>query len=137
MDIHFLHGIVRLIRLSFGLYTQQNSKKPVEEASYSHFPGTYSVPNIIMLPFQGLKKSLIVVTLGESIGAIIKIFSVSRDRFYILMIGQGLMSICYSFTFALVGRFTACWFGSKEISRAGALTLLGDQVRESQRILVS
>ena len=71
---------------------------------------------------------MILVTLGEAIGALIKAFSVSPDRFYVLMIGQVVIAISAAFTFGLVGYFTARWFGSKEISRAGAMTLLGDQV---------
>ena len=44
------------------------------------------------------------------------------------MIGQMFVAAFSVFTYGLVGRFTALWFGSKEISRAGALTLFGDQV---------
>lgn len=83
---------------------------------------------MVIFQFQGLKNSMLLAGCGNTIGSIIKIFSVSQDRFHVLMIGQIFQALFTVFTFGLVGRFTASWFGSKEISRAGALCLLGDQV---------
>lgn len=54
--------------------------------------------------------------------------SVAPDKFYVLMIGQTLLAIFSVFTFGIAARFTAIWFGKDEISQAGALALLGDQV---------
>lgn len=68
------------------------------------------------------------VTSGIALGAIIKLFSVSPDRFHILMIGQILVAISSVFSSSFVGHFMATWFGNEEISRTGALILFGDQV---------
>ena len=62
------------------------------------------------------------------IGSSIKAFSVSPDRFYVLMIGQMFSALSLVFTYSLVGRFSASWFSSEEISTAGALGCVGDQV---------
>ena len=75
-----------------------------------------------------MKRSLILAAAGTAVGAVIKCFSVSPDRFYLVMIGQVFEGVFTTFTIGLIGRFTALWFGSQEISLAGALSLLGDQV---------
>lgn len=51
------------------------------------------------------------------------------------MIGQTLTAVVYVVNFGLAARFSALWFGANEISLAGSLALIGDQV--SRRGLIS
>lgn len=71
---------------------------------------------------------MIIGATGVTIGTWIKVFSVAPDRFILVLIGQAFPAIFLILTFGLAARFTAVWFGAKEISIAGALALLGDQV---------
>lgn len=57
-----------------------------------------------------------------------KVFAVAEDRFTMLFIGQCFTGFFFTFSYSFVGRFTALWFGADEISTAGVLALLGDQV---------
>lgn len=65
---------------------------------------------------------------GITIGNWIKVFSIAPDRFYVAFIGQCVSVSFIMLTYGLMGRFTAMWFGAKEISTAGVLSILGDQV---------
>lgn len=77
---------------------------------------------------QGVRYTMILGALGITAGNWIKVFSVAPDRFYIAFIGQCLSVSFIMLTYGLLGRFTAIWFGAKEISTAGVLAILGDQV---------
>lgn len=69
---------------------------------------------------------------GITVGNWIKAFSVAPDRFYMAFIGQCFSVSFLMLTFGLLGRFTATWFGAKEIATAGVLAILGDQVSVPQ-----
>lgn len=83
-----------------------------------------------MSNFQGVRNMMIIGATGIAIGTWIKVFSVHRDRFFMVLLGQSLQSVFLVLTFGLSARFTAIWFGADEISIAGALGLFGDQVQK-------
>lgn len=71
---------------------------------------------------------MIIGTTGTFVGSWCKVFSVEPSRFHLVFIGQSLQAIFENITLSLAARFTAVWFGAKEISLAGSLALIGDQV---------
>lgn len=78
---------------------------------------------------------MIIATTGTFVGAWVKVFSVAPNRFYLVFIGQAFQAIFENATFCIAARFTAVWFGAKEISIAGALALFGDQVGNTRYLL--
>ncbi|XP_065215560.1 uncharacterized MFS-type transporter C09D4.1-like isoform X2 [Planococcus citri] len=65
---------------------------------------------------------------GITVGNWIKVFSVAPDRFHVAFLGQCCSVSFLMMTYGLMGRFTAMWFGADEISTAGVLAILGDQL---------
>ncbi|XP_065211571.1 uncharacterized MFS-type transporter C09D4.1-like isoform X2 [Planococcus citri] len=95
------------------------------------FPLSYIlciVPSLHVLERIGIRNMMLIATTGTFTGAWIKVFSVAPNRFYLVLLGQAFQAIFENCTFAIAARFTAVWFGAKEISIAGALALFGDQV---------
>ncbi|XP_065215553.1 uncharacterized MFS-type transporter C09D4.1-like isoform X2 [Planococcus citri] len=88
----------------------------------------FIVPSLYLLDKVGVRNTLIIGATGVTIGTWIKVFSVHRDRFFLVLIGQSFQAVFQILTFGLCARFTAIWFGANEISIAGALGLFGDQL---------
>ncbi|XP_065215555.1 uncharacterized MFS-type transporter C09D4.1-like [Planococcus citri] len=86
------------------------------------------IPALYLIKLMGVRNTMIVGALGITVGNWIKVLSVAPDRFQVAFIGQCVSVSFLMLTFGLLGRFTATWFGADEISTAGVLAILGDQL---------
>lgn len=77
---------------------------------------------------QGARYIAIIAGTIACVGTWIKLFAVGPDRFMLLMIGQVLESISYAICYGMLALIPAYWFGTKEISFAGNLPVMGIQV---------
>ena len=84
--------------------------------------------------WQGVRYTMILGAAGITLGNWIKFFSVAPNLFHIAFIGQCCSVSFLMLTFGLLGRFTAIWFGADEISTAGVLAIMGDQVHFNRMI---
>ena len=94
------------------------------------FPVTYITEKI------GLKWTLILGSASCCLGAWIKVFSVSPDRFLVTLFGQSIVAISLVFMLPLPGRVGAKWFASNELSTATSLGVFGPQLGVSVSFLV-
>ncbi|XP_065210559.1 uncharacterized MFS-type transporter C09D4.1-like [Planococcus citri] len=88
----------------------------------------FTFPSLYLLDKLGVRTTMIIGITGFTIGTWIKVFSVHRESFYLVLTGTAVQAGFQVLTFALSARFTAIWFGAHEISTAGALCLFGDQL---------
>ncbi|XP_074030442.1 choline/ethanolamine transporter flvcr2a isoform X3 [Leptinotarsa decemlineata] len=72
---------------------------------------------------QGLRTTGLIGCIGTFIG--IKVFSIRHDLFWIVLLGQIIMSIAQVFIVVLPPKLASVWFKSSEISTACALGLFG------------
>ncbi|XP_008197858.2 heme transporter FLVCR2 [Tribolium castaneum] len=61
-------------------------------------------------------------------GNLIKLLSVSPNRFYVALIGQALCSIAQVFAMSIPSKLASTWFGPDEVSTACAIAILGTQI---------
>ncbi|CAH0555889.1 unnamed protein product [Brassicogethes aeneus] len=61
------------------------------------------------------------------IGNVIKIFATPKDKFYLVIVGQGFCALGQVYMISIPSKFAALWFGAKEVSTACALAVLGTQ----------
>lgn len=78
--------------------------------------------------FQNLRQISILASCLTACGVGIRLFSVSPDSFYIVLIGQSLAAVAQVFIMSLPSKLAAVWFGSKEVSTACAFAVLGTQL---------
>lgn len=81
-----------------------------------------------LLGRKGLRFTVLLGSFGTAAGAWIKCGSVSRDRFWVTMIGQTLCGISQIFILGIPSHLAAFWFGPKEVSTACAIGVFGNQV---------
>lgn len=55
--------------------------------------------------------------------------SVSPERFWVVLLGQGVVGISQIFMLGIPPKLAAVWFGSNQVSSACSIGLLGIQVR--------
>lgn len=55
--------------------------------------------------------------IGTAFGTILKIFSVQRDLFWLVMVCQGCLSISQSILAGLPTKLAAVWFGSNQVNQ--------------------
>ncbi|KAF2887812.1 hypothetical protein ILUMI_18361, partial [Ignelater luminosus] len=76
----------------------------------------------------GLRKAILLGILGTTIGAWIKVASVSPDRFWLVILGQGIVGSSEVFMLGIPPKLAAVWFGPKEISSACSIGVFGTQL---------
>ncbi|KAK9510915.1 hypothetical protein O3M35_005591 [Rhynocoris fuscipes] len=86
------------------------------------------VPGSWALDKFGLRRCLILGSLGTCLGACVKVFSTGRDNFLIGFLGQTLVAISQVFVLSVPARLAAVWFGSEEVSSACAIGVFGNQL---------
>ena len=77
---------------------------------------------------QGLRVVGLIGGLGTAIGTGIKVFSTSRDSFWVVLLGQGICSASQLMILCLPPRIAAVWFKPSEVSTACSLGVFGTQV---------
>lgn len=73
---------------------------------------------------QGLRKSLIVGIIGTSIGSWIKLMGIFPDKFWIVLLGQGIIAMMQTFVLPISPELAATWFGANEVSTACSIGLI-------------
>ncbi|XP_074030441.1 choline/ethanolamine transporter flvcr2a isoform X2 [Leptinotarsa decemlineata] len=81
------------------------------------------IPASLIMEKQGLRTTGLIGCIGTFIG--IKVFSIRHDLFWIVLLGQIIMSIAQVFIVVLPPKLASVWFKSSEISTACALGLFG------------
>lgn len=66
--------------------------------------------------FQGLRITGLIGAFATATGAGIKIFSVARDRFYVVLIGQTVTAVSQLFILSLPPKLAVTWFKPEEVS---------------------
>ncbi|RWS03545.1 feline leukemia virus subgroup C receptor-related protein 2-like protein [Dinothrombium tinctorium] len=70
----------------------------------------------------GLRKSMILFALLSTFGAAIKCFTFARNKFWLMMVGQLILSLFFTPTYSLCPLLGALWFKPKEIALVVGLT---------------
>nr|KAF7421404.1 hypothetical protein H0235_009240 [Vespula pensylvanica] len=89
------------------------------------FPASY------LLDRFGLRFAVIVGAIGTTIGAWIKVFSVSPDLFWITFIGHTFVAVSQTFVLSVPARLAAVWFGPDQVSSACSIGVFGNQQAET------
>ncbi|KAF7397637.1 hypothetical protein HZH68_008859 [Vespula germanica] len=77
---------------------------------------------------NGLRFAVIVGAIGTTIGAWIKVFSVSPDLFWITFIGHTFVAVSQTFVLSVPARLAAVWFGPDQVSSACSIGVFGNQL---------
>lgn len=75
----------------------------------------------------GLRKAVLIGSTGIALGAIIKCFSCEQDRFYVVIIGQIIVSLSEQFIFCIPARIASVWFPDHQTSLATGIGIFGNQ----------
>ncbi|KAJ3665624.1 hypothetical protein Zmor_001113 [Zophobas morio] len=86
------------------------------------------IPASYILDKQGLRAAGLIGGLGTAIGTGIKVFSTSRDSFWVVLVGQGICSASQLLILCLPPRIAAVWFKHNEVSTACSLGVFGTQI---------
>ncbi|KAF2887340.1 hypothetical protein ILUMI_18833, partial [Ignelater luminosus] len=88
----------------------------------------FSLGGSYVLNVLGLRSSLLLGMLLASVGAWIKMGSLSPDRFWVVLLGQTVVGISQVFVVQAPSKLAAAWFGSKEVSSACSIGIFGGQL---------
>jgi len=86
------------------------------------FPGAWIMDRL------GLWWTVLIGSTGTALGAWIKVFSVSPDRYFVVMIGQTVVAISQVFILGVPPNVAAVWFGPEEVSSACSVGVFGNQL---------
>lgn len=75
----------------------------------------------------GLRKAVLIGSSGITLGAIIKCFACDQERFYIIILGQIIVSISEQFIFCIPARIASVWFPDHQVSLATGFGIFGNQ----------
>lgn len=76
----------------------------------------------------GMKNSILLGSIGTTLGSLLKCFSCQQDRFYLLMCGQTIVAICQLFVLSVPPRLASIWFPDHQVSLANACGVFGNQL---------
>ncbi|KAG9511124.1 putative MFS-type transporter C09D4.1 [Fragariocoptes setiger] len=86
------------------------------------------IPTSWLMECIGLRNSIIIGSLGTTIGALIKCFSVHQTHFWLTMIGQTVVAVSQLFIISVPPRLAAVWYSDDQVSRATACGVFGNQL---------
>lgn len=75
----------------------------------------------------GLRKAVLMGSLGTTLGATIKCFSCHQNGFSLLMFGQTIAAISQLFILSVPPRLASVWFPDDQVSLANAVGVFGNQ----------
>lgn len=76
----------------------------------------------------GMRNSILLGSVGTSLGSFIKCFSCQQERFHILMFGQTIVAISQLFVLSVPPRLASIWFPDHQVSLANACGVFGNQL---------
>lgn len=86
------------------------------------FPVSY------ILDKYGLRVSMILSVVGIAIGAWMKVASIAPERYWVLLLGQIVVSVSVVALMGIPPKLAAVWFGAHEVSSACGIGLAGIQL---------
>lgn len=138
-----------LILLLFCLYSMINSFQWIEYSSLTNVISQfYNVDNMAvnwtsviymvtyipfilpaswLLEFIGLRYAVIIGSVGTTVGAAIKCFSVKETAFAITMFGQTIVALSQLFIISVPPLLAAVWYPDNQVSTATAFGVFGNQ----------
>ena len=75
----------------------------------------------------GLRKAVLFGASGIALGAIVKCFANQGDRFYVVILGQIMVSLSEQFIFCIPARIASVWFPDHQVSLATGFGIFGNQ----------
>uniref|UniRef100_A0A0A9WRT7 Putative MFS-type transporter C09D4.1 n=2 Tax=Lygus hesperus TaxID=30085 RepID=A0A0A9WRT7_LYGHE len=85
----------------------------------------FAIPGAWFVENYGLRPVVAVCSFLNLFGCVLKSFSSGRGGFALAFAGQTIASLCQAVTFGLPPRIASVWFGSKEVSTASSIGVLG------------
>lgn len=85
------------------------------------------VPSTWLFEKMGMRNSILLGSLGTSLGSLIKCFCCRQGRFGLLMFGQTIVAISQLFVLSVPPRLAAVWFPDHQVSLANACGVFGNQ----------
>lgn len=86
------------------------------------------VPVSYFIEKKGLRFAALYGGVGTALAALVKVFSIRQERFYLVMLGQAVGSTAQVFVMCLPPKIAAVWFKPSEASTACALAVFGTQL---------
>ncbi|KAG5892090.1 hypothetical protein JTB14_011990 [Gonioctena quinquepunctata] len=86
------------------------------------------VPVSFIIDRKGLRVAALIGGLGTTLAAAVKVLSVRRALFYVVLIGQAIGSTVQVFVLCLPTKIAAVWFKPSEASTACAIGVFGTQL---------
>ncbi|KAK5646133.1 hypothetical protein RI129_004597 [Pyrocoelia pectoralis] len=87
-----------------------------------------AIPGSYFLEKYGLRSGILIGAGFGCLGSWIKVFSIQQDKFWVILIGQGISAISGIFIIQLPPMLAAVWFGSEEVSTACSIGIFGGLV---------
>lgn len=75
----------------------------------------------------GLRKAILIGSFGITLGAIIKCFSCYPEGFWVIILGQIIVSLSEQFIFCVPARIASVWFPDHQVSLATGFGIFGNQ----------
>ncbi|CAH0558762.1 unnamed protein product [Brassicogethes aeneus] len=91
----------------------------------------FVIPASYVINKKGLRAAGLLGCLGTAFGTCIKIFSVQKDLFWLVLLGQAIVSASQIVILCLPPKIAAIWFKPNEASKANALGVFGTQLGTS------
>uniref|UniRef100_A0A6G1SHQ3 Putative MFS-type transporter C09D4.1 n=1 Tax=Aceria tosichella TaxID=561515 RepID=A0A6G1SHQ3_9ACAR len=85
------------------------------------------VPSTWLFERIGMRDSILLGSLGTTLGSFIKCFSCQPGRFGLLMSGQTLVAVSQLFVLSVPPRLASVWFPDHQVSLANACGVFGNQ----------
>lgn len=86
------------------------------------------VPSTWLFEQMGMRNSILLGSLGTTLGALIKCFCCQPSRFNLLMFGQTIVAISQLFVLSVPPRLASVWFPDNQVSLANACGVFGNQL---------
>ncbi|XP_044272010.1 feline leukemia virus subgroup C receptor-related protein 2-like isoform X2 [Tribolium madens] len=88
----------------------------------------FCLPVNYLIEKYNLRTTALITSSLTTLGNLIKLLSVSPDRFYVVLIGQALCAIAQVFAMSIPSKLASTWFGAEEVSTACAIAIFGTQI---------
>ncbi|KAG5895664.1 hypothetical protein JTB14_008673 [Gonioctena quinquepunctata] len=91
----------------------------------------FIIPASYIMDKKGLRTTALIGCIGTFIGMSVKVLSIRRDLFWIVLLGQTIVSISQVFITSLPPKLASVWFKPSEVSTACSLGVLGSTLGTS------
>lgn len=85
------------------------------------------LPTGLLIEQIGLRKAILIGQFGITLGALIKCFACDEDKFWLVLLGQVVVSLSEQFIFCVPSKIAAVWFPDEQVSIATGCGIFGNQ----------